>query len=104
MKYSIDDLFDLIKFLGTFDPKYEFVQIFFKSNMFRLTEGLSEPGNIGSAYVIEQMKELFPDVYFALKIPNKDLPLYLNPMIGLEYPIAVWRLQLKRDRSNSLLW
>jgi len=95
MNYSRQDLMSLIKYLKSFGDTYEFVRQFFLSHFFRLqVTGLVEPSaGGGSAYVIEQMKELFPDVYFALSMPEKDLPLYMNQGIGQEYPIVAWRLQ-----------
>jgi len=101
MNYSQAEIRDLILFLTSFGDTYEFVRQFFLGNYFRLDCGLKEPGSVGSAYVIDQMKRLFPDVYFALKMPEEDLPLYINKEVGQEYPIALWRLSRSQPPSSG---
>jgi len=56
-----------------------------------LRDGLSEPGSMNSAMVLERLK-IFPDVLYALRMAREDVPLYIAK--GQEKPIAVWRLRI----------
>jgi hypothetical protein len=58
-----------------------------------LKDGLSEPGSMNSAMVLERLK-IFPDVIYALKMAKEDVPLYIAK--GQEKPIAVWRLRIDK--------
>ena len=56
-----------------------------------LKDGLSEPGSMNSAVVLERLK-IFPDVLYALRMAKEDVPLYI--VKGQEKPIAVWRFRI----------
>jgi hypothetical protein len=58
-----------------------------------LKDGLSEPGSMNSAIVLERLK-IFPDVLYALRMAKEEVPIYIAR--GQEKPIAVWRLRLDK--------
>jgi hypothetical protein len=94
MNYSREDILDLIRYLDSFGDTYFVLKCFFEETEKEAPFDLTEPPNsFRAAIVLEDLKTLFPDTYHALKMPEKELPMYLNSSIGQEYPIACWRLK-----------
>jgi hypothetical protein len=97
MIYTAEEIKSLIEHFNSYGGTYFYVSKFFQVHMSDIQAwGLKESGSVASAFIVQELKTLFPDVYFALTMPEKDLPLYLDQKVGLEYPIAVWRLRSKR--------
>ena len=97
MYYSKEEMKTLIETLTQLKG-YEVLLDFFEGHLEggNLEFGLSVPGSQGSAVVIKDLEEMFPDALFALSIDKEDLPLYINRKVGLEYPIACFRLGIKQ--------
>jgi hypothetical protein len=94
MNYSKEDVEDLIKFLESFGDTYLTIKEFFEFVRDTLKTGLTEPyDSFSTAAAIEELKDFYPDAYHALKMPDEELPMYLDQKIGQEYPIACWRLK-----------
>jgi hypothetical protein len=95
MNYTGEEIKSLIEHLRSYGDTYEYVIEFFTHYLPSTQKwGLTEPpSTMSSAIVVKELKALFPDVYFALTMPEQDLPLYIDQKVGLEYPIAVWRLR-----------
>jgi hypothetical protein len=95
MNYTGEEVKSLIGHLSSYGDTYEYLIEFFQHYLPDTQKwGLTvPPSTMSSAIIIEELKDLFPDVYFALTMPEKDLPLYIDANVGLEYPIAVWRLR-----------
>ena len=97
MNYSKENFLRLIDFLKSKGAKkYEVLINFFESHIQRghIDFGVSEPGTQGAAVFIEELKQMFPDVYYALfKMPVSEAPKYIGHETDQEYPIAVWLLQ-----------
>lgn len=95
--YSKLDILNLINFLKFKDSeKYVYLIDFLEGHILQghLDLGVSEPGTQGAAIFIEDLKQTYPDVYYALfKMPEKEGPLYLAHENDQEHPIALWKLQ-----------
>jgi len=99
MDYSKEEIKDLIETLYGYEGKYDTVADFLKGHyeVGLLDFGFKDQGTIGSIMAIDELKEYFPDVYYALIVDKKDLPLYaIDEAVGQEYPIACWRIKLGR--------
>ena len=94
MKYSKQDVERLTGYLWS-DGKYLVLADFLFNHMEagHLEQGLSIPGSSGSALVVTEMENLFPDALEALKMPLDELAGFLDEKAGQEQPIAVWRLR-----------
>jgi len=88
-KVDIERLITLLEGTG-----YDAVASYFRSviEAGHLEFGLSIPGSMGSAIVLEGLRNLFPDAYHAMIASRQDLSLYIDSGIGVECPIALWRL------------
>ena len=94
MNYTREEILDLIKYLDSFGETYFVFKSFLEQSEEEAPFDLTEPPNsFKAACVLEELKDLFPDTYHALKMPKEELPMYLDPGIGQEYPIACWRLK-----------
>jgi hypothetical protein len=94
MHYSKEDLEDLIKFLDSFGETYMIIKEFFEFVKDTLKTGLTEPyDSFSTAAAVEELKDFYPDAYRALSMPDEDLPMFIDPHVGQEYPIACWRLK-----------
>jgi hypothetical protein len=101
MNYTAEEIISLIRHLKSYQGPgggtYFYVYTFFQVHMPDIEAwGLKESGSVASAFIVNELKRLFPDVYFAMTMPEQDLPLYIDAKVGLEYPIAVWRLRAQR--------
>jgi len=96
LNYSKEQIQSLIQDLYGYDGKYDVLADFLEHHVSegRLEFGLVEPGSSGSAMVVYELEEAFPDILRALRMPSQELMLYLDAQIGLEYPIACWRLRV----------
>lgn len=98
--YTKTDIHNLINTLKEYDSTYEvlvdFFETYLKKGYFDL--GLSNPGSQNSAFILKELKNMFPDVEHALFIPKEDLPLFITqtPEVSQEYPIACWRLKIDK--------
>lgn len=96
MRYTKEDIKSLIEHLKTYGESglmYYPIYGVFEEHLENLTE-LSIPGDMISALIVSTLEVLFPDILFALKIPQEDLPLYLGSKTPLENIIATWRLKI----------
>lgn len=97
-QYSKQDVEALAKHIGGYGDKFLVLSDFFYNHLEcgHLEQGLSIPGSSGSALVVTEMEQLFPDALEALKMKQEDLVGFLSDRIGQEHPIAVWRLGRKQ--------
>jgi hypothetical protein len=112
MNYSKEDMLDLIQHLETYivpsqdlsmwnekELKYEVLLAFLQTqNAEGLYDfgGLSDPpSSVASARAVENLKSVFPDVVYALQMPDSEVPLWVGEDNCLEYPVACWRLKRK---------
>jgi len=102
MKYSKEEIYNLIEFLRTqkdFKVLTDLFEDFYNSGYFSL--GFSIPGQENSEIVINKLQIYFPDfpdVLYALFMPKKNLPLFIQriPKLNYEYAIASWRLSINK--------
>ena len=92
VNYTKEQIKNLVETLT--ELKYEEIADFFEDAIKSgyLEFGLKVPGSTGSAIVCEKLKQLFPDVLYALMVDEKELSVYVDKKVGQEYPIALWRL------------
>jgi len=112
MNYSKEDVGSLIKHLKTYydEPKnlkYEALIDFFESRyedgVFDI-EGLTDPPkSVASAKAVRELQDLFPDAWYALKMTDDEVLLYIGNVKVQEYPIAVWRLYRQNDFYQTIL-
>ena len=94
MTYSYKDICSLVLFLKGYEKDgYHYLISFFTDHLPHLQNGLKEPGSAGSALVIKELEQWYPDALYALRMPENELPLYLDRRVGMEYPIVLWRMQ-----------
>jgi hypothetical protein len=94
LSYEEEDFKSLLVFLG---PHYEEISDLIQEHLDRgtLQDGVREGGSMGAALFMNDLQELFPDIFEALfRIPKEDLPMYLEE--AHEGVIARWRLDLGR--------
>ena len=98
MEYTKNEIQKLINVLKRYDTTYEVLIDFFNHHLQNghFDFGLSNTGTQSSAVVIHDMKNMFPDVWYALFMSEDQLPLFVSdtPENKQEYPIACWRLEI----------
>ena len=100
MIYTKKDIQNLINHLKGYENTYEVLITFFEDhlNEDHFKFGLNDRGSQGSIQVINEMKNLFPDIWRALSMPKNKLPLFISQSADTiqEYPIACWRLEIDK--------
>jgi hypothetical protein len=105
MNYSRRDILSLIRHLRSYHGrlfqasfyKYEVLIGFLRKET---PQGLDDgpSASIACLKAVEFLKCMFPDVYYALQMPDSELPLWLSDGDSHEYPVARWRM-LRRGRT-----
>lgn len=90
MDFKKEDIISLVDYLKMYGDKYWALIELLMSHADYFDFG---PNSMGAALFIKDLKTYFPDVIWAMNIPEEDLPLYASGEHDLEAPIARWRLK-----------
>ena len=101
--YTKEEIQDLTNYIASFKTEvtagyrvYKFQELlqFFEDHLDEgyLQDGISEPGSLGSCSFLVRLQRMFPDAWYALRMPKDELPLYMVQENDQEYPIVAWRI------------